>query len=119
MRRAANSMRTTTAITKTTSGRIPVSIYQLTNVPSAASGLEIKAVVDGEAIRIVCAKRYAAADDYVIMTTAFVGDHMLKMPDDLRRMYGDDLTTVIRFARDIGYAQAQADIQAALGIARR
>jgi hypothetical protein len=93
-----------------------VGLYQLTNVPTAASGLEVKVIVNGENIDIVCAKPHAAPNDYLRMTSTFVGDHMLAQPAALREMYGRDLAMVISKARDAGYAQAKAEIRAALGV---
>lgn len=94
-------------------------MYQLTNVPTEASGLEIRAIVDGENISVVCSKRNAAHNDYLRMTSTFVGDHMLSKPADLRGMYANDLATAIRLARDIGYQQAKAEIRDVLGIKPR
>lgn len=93
-------------------------LHSLTNVPSAASGLEIKPFVEGETIYIVCAPKNGKWRDgnSVSMTTTFVGDHMLEKPQALREMYAHDLALVISMARDAGYAQAQAEIRAALGI---
>jgi hypothetical protein len=94
-------------------------MYSLTNVPKKSDDLEIKGIVDGENIRIVCAKRHADAnDDWLGMADSYLGDHMLTKPAALRKMYADDLVTAIRLARDAGYAQAQHDIRLALGISR-
>lgn len=60
-------------------------IFQLTNVPTEASGLEIRGIVEGENISIVQAKPRAGPNDYLRMTSTYVGDHMLAKPDDLRR----------------------------------
>ena len=91
-------------------------IHQLTNIPPKSSKLEIRPVVDGQNILIVCAERNAAPGDHLVMTSTYVGDHMMEKPELLREMYGHDLAAVIRFARDIGYRQAQADMRAALGL---
>ena len=91
-------------------------MYRLTNVPTEASGLEIKGVVDGEKIKVVCAKPHAAPNDWVMMTDTFVGDHMLAKPADLRRMYAEALATAIRMGRDAGYQQAKAEIRRVLGV---
>jgi hypothetical protein len=91
-----------------------VGICQLTNVPTAASKLEIRAIVEGENIDIVCSERNS--ENYIRMTSTFVGDHMLAKPEDLRRMYADDLATAIRLARDAGYRQAKAELRTWLDI---
>jgi hypothetical protein len=93
-------------------------LYQLTNVPTKASDLEIKGIVNGENIKVVCAKRNAAPGDWLMMTDTHVGDHMLGKPEELRKMYADDLATAIRMGRDAGYEQAKAEIRAALGVSR-
>lgn len=93
-------------------------MYRLVNVPTETSELEINGIVDGETIRIVCQAKGSAPSDYIIMTDTYVGDHMFAKPADLRRMYANDLASAIRMARDAGYAQAQAEIRAALGITR-
>ena len=94
-------------------------MHSLTNVPTAASGLEIKGRVDGNDISVVCAKRHAPENDYLRMTSTFVGDHMLGKPDDLRQMYARDLATAIRMGRDAGYEQAKAEIRRVLGVDSR
>jgi hypothetical protein len=91
-------------------------MYQLTNVPTATSALEIKGIVNGENVKIVCAKRNAAPDDWVMMTDTYVGDHMLAAPAALRQMYANDLAMAIRMARDAGYEQAKAEIRQVLGV---
>jgi hypothetical protein len=91
-------------------------LYQLTNVPTKASDLEIKGIVNGKNIKIVCAKRNAALDDWLMMTNAFVSDLMLAEPELLRKMYADDLATAIRMGRDAGYEQAKAEIRHVLGV---
>jgi hypothetical protein len=93
-------------------------IHSLTNVPTAASKVEIRTVVDGENVMIVSASKYAEPDDYLVMTSTFIGNHMMAKPDDLRRMYASDLAIAIALARDAGYHQAKAEIRDALGIAR-
>lgn len=93
-------------------------IYSLANVPAKSDDLEIKGVVEGEQIYVIRAEKGSKWRDgrSVMMTSTLVGEHMLARPDDLRRMYADDLATVIRLARDAGYAQALADVRGALGI---
>ena len=93
-------------------------LYNLTNVPTEASGLEIKEIINGENIKIVCAAKHAAPDDWLMMTSTYVGDHMFKMPDEMRKMYASDIISAIRMARRAGYNQAKAEIRAALGIPR-
>lgn len=93
-------------------------IHQLTNVPTKDSKIEIRPIVDGETIKIVAAERHAAPNDYSVMTTTFIGNHMMEKPELLREMYARDLATVIQYARDAGYRQAQIDICRALGLPR-
>lgn len=90
-------------------------MYNLTNVPTAASGVPINGEVDGETVRIVCGKDAYGAGG-TMMTSTTVGDHMLKNPDALRKMYANDLATAIRLGRDAGYAQAKAEIRRVLGV---
>lgn len=59
-------------------------MHSLTNVPTAASGLEVKTVIDGQEIKIVCAERNADPNHWSVMTSVHVGDHMLQKPDALR-----------------------------------
>lgn len=40
---------------------------------------------------------------------------MFEKPDDLRRMIGESIVSVIRQARDRGYGMVQADIRRAIG----
>ncbi|MGY3582259.1 hypothetical protein ACVIGB_000816 [Bradyrhizobium sp. USDA 4341] len=93
-------------------------IDRLVNVPTADSKLEIRPLVDGDTIKIVCAVRNAAPDDYSIITSSFIGSHMMEKPQLLREMYARDIASVIEWARDIGYRQAQTHIQQVLGIAK-
>ena len=93
-------------------------LYRLVNVPTEKSGLEIEGVVEGENVIIISKERGSKWRDgkSVSMAETFVGDHMLGMPAELRRMYAEDLAWAIRKARDAGYQHAQAEIRAALGI---
>lgn len=94
-------------------------MWDLTNVPPAsAKEIELRVIVEGPEIKIVRAKKHAAENDWVRMGYVFVGDHMLAKPDDLRKMIGDNIVAAILRARDAGYAQAKAEIRAALGIDR-
>jgi hypothetical protein len=92
-------------------------IFSVVNVPTAASKLEMRPIIDGENISIVCSE--PGSNDYVAITSTFVGNHMFSRPEDLRRMYANDLIAVIRMARDIGYHQAKADIRAVLEVPAR
>ena len=95
-------------------------MWSLTNVPPAsAKEIEMRAIVEGQNIKIVRAKKHAAENDWVRMVDFFVGDHMLAKPDDLRQMIGDNIIAAILRARDAGYAQAKAEIRSALGIEQR
>lgn len=89
-------------------------MHSLTNVPTKASGLEIRGIADGEQIDVVCMSDNGR--DWSRMTTAYLGDHMLAKPAELRRMYANDLATAIRMGRDAGYEQAKAEIRAVLGV---
>lgn len=91
-------------------------LYRLTNIPKSGNGMEIRGIVRDENIIIAAARRDAAPNDYAIMGTTMVGDHMLARGDDLRRMVAADLVAAISAARDAGYEQARADIRYALGI---
>jgi hypothetical protein len=97
-----------------------MSIVSLTNVPSKDSNMEIRGHVEGENIYIIAAVKGSKWRDghSVSMTTDFIGDHMMQKPHDLRQMYADSLAAAIRLGREAGYAQAQADIRAALGVPR-
>lgn len=92
-------------------------MFRLTNVPRANSGLEIKPHVEGETIYVLCGAKDSEWRDgkAVAMTDTYVGDHMFSKPDELRRMYANDLATAIRMARDVGYAQAMSDIRNLIG----
>lgn len=95
-------------------------IYQLTNVPTDASGLGIACFVDGENLNIVCVEKvtpgFSRPAGSSLITSTFVGDHMLAKPEALRKMYGDDICTAIRLARDIGYNQALRAVRQVLRI---
>ena len=94
-------------------------MHSLANVPTKTSGLHICTQVDGPAIHILRSLEPTAKwgdGKSILMTSLHVGDHMMQKPNDLREMYGRDIAMAIRLGRDAGYAQAQADIKAALGL---
>jgi hypothetical protein len=93
-------------------------MYSLVNVPTAASGVEIKGVVEGDHILIIAAEKGSKWRDghSVMMADTWLGEHVLSAPEFLRQKYADDLATAIRMGRDAGYAQALADIRHLLGI---
>jgi hypothetical protein len=92
-------------------------LYSLVNVPRANDKVEIVGHVDGENVYVLCAEKGSTWRDgrSTAMANTLVGDHMLSKPADLRRMYADDLATVIRLARDAGYSQAMADVRSLIG----
>lgn len=92
-------------------------MHSLTNVPTKASGLWIRGIVDGEQVSVVCMGGRTPTS-WSGMSSSYVGDHMLAKPEALRQMYANDLATAVRMGRDAGYAQAQEDMRRAMGIAR-
>jgi hypothetical protein len=94
-------------------------MYNLVNVPHKNDRAEIDSRVDGQTVMIVAVDRNFRAENKPFgelrMDDLYIGDHMLENPQALREMIGRAMVHAIIRARDIGYAQAQADIRKAIG----
>ena len=92
-------------------------MHRLVNVPHKNSKSEIRAVVEGNQITIIAADPGSTWRDghSVMMTDEYIGDHMLAKPQELRELVGRSLAIAIEMARDIGYAQAMADVRGLIG----
>ena len=87
-------------------------MYSITNIPTAASRYQIKALVHGETIEIRQVQQPGTMG--LGMTSMYVGDHMLVQPEALRQMIGNAVAFAVEAGCEAGYAQAQYDIRRAL-----
>ena len=97
-------------------------MYSIVNIPHASNKrAELTASVDGghARVRVVDPKGEPPYNSCGVCDL-FIGDHMFEPDkrDDLRMMVARAFVTAIEKGRDAGYAQAQADIRAALGCPR-
>lgn len=89
-----------------------MSIHRLVNVPTSKSGLEIKAVIEGEHVFIIAAEKDSTWRDghSVLITDTYINNGVLT--ERMRQLYADDLARAIQMARDAGYRQAREELRA-------
>lgn len=95
-------------------------MYSMVNVPHAKNKrAQLTPIVENEMVYVkVIDHEMAPPFNATSVCDMFIGDHMFEadMREALRMMVGQALVFAIERARDIGYRQAQSDIQDALGV---